>query len=48
MEPRHGDVYLLCSDGLTNMLSDAAILEIVRDTKRDVPAYWAGPGGQAG
>ena len=28
-EPRSGDVYLLCSDGLTDMIDDAFIAQIM-------------------
>jgi PPM family protein phosphatase len=31
-----GDVFLLCSDGLTTMVGDAAILRIVEDNRRDL------------
>lgn len=36
LAPRAGDVYLLCSDGLSNMLSDADMLQIVTAGKRDL------------
>ena len=33
-----GDIYLLCSDGLSGMVSDESILSIVRDNRRDLQA----------
>ena len=30
-KPRNGDIYLLCTDGLTDMVSEAEIAEIVRE-----------------
>ena len=33
-----GDIYLLCSDGLSGMVSDESILKIVRDNRRDLQA----------
>lgn len=33
-----GDIILLCSDGLSNMLGDAEILEIVKDCNDDIEA----------
>lgn len=31
-DPRSGDVYVLCSDGLSGMVEDAEILQLVRDS----------------
>jgi PPM family protein phosphatase len=31
-----GDVFLLCSDGLTDMLNEAAILELVEENRKDI------------
>ena len=36
IEPRPGDVYLLCSDGLSDMLEDAEMLAIVSRNPNDV------------
>jgi PPM family protein phosphatase len=33
VEPRPGDIFLLCSDGLTTMVDDATILELVEDNR---------------
>ena len=38
IEARPGDVFLLCSDGLTSMVGDAAILEAIEDHGRDLDA----------
>jgi serine/threonine protein phosphatase PrpC len=38
VETQPGDIFLLCSDGLSGMVSDTAILNIVRDNRRDLPA----------
>ena len=35
--PKVGDCYILCSDGLSGMISDATIEEVVR-TERDLDA----------
>ncbi len=37
-KPEPGDVYLLCSDGLTDMLKDKDILEIMLDERDDLEA----------
>jgi PPM family protein phosphatase len=36
IEARPGDVFLLCSDGLTSMVGDAAILEAIEEHGRDL------------
>jgi protein phosphatase len=36
--PRAGDVYLLCTDGLTKMIDDAAIAEALRDSAAETTA----------
>jgi PPM family protein phosphatase len=36
LETRPGDIFLLCSDGLSGMVSDQAILKIVRDNRRNL------------
>jgi protein phosphatase len=38
VETEPGDIYLLCSDGLSGMVSDEAILQIVADNRGDLPA----------
>jgi protein phosphatase len=38
IEPRPGDLFLLCSDGLTSMVDDETILELVRDLRGDLDA----------
>jgi PPM family protein phosphatase len=38
VEPQPGDVFLLCSDGLTSMVGDAAILDIVERHRDDLDA----------
>lgn len=38
IEPRPGDVYLLCTDGLTKMVSDAVIRSILLDEKTPAAA----------
>jgi PPM family protein phosphatase len=38
VETQPGDIFLLCSDGLSGMVSDTTILKIVRDNRRDLPA----------
>jgi len=38
VEPRAGDVFLLCSDGLTSMVGDEAILHIVEQHRGDLDA----------
>jgi serine/threonine protein phosphatase PrpC len=36
VQPQEGDVFLLCSDGLTTMVSDAAILDVLEEHSRDL------------
>jgi serine/threonine protein phosphatase PrpC len=38
VDAQPGDIYLLCSDGLSGMVSDKMILSIVRDNRRDLQA----------
>jgi PPM family protein phosphatase len=38
VDTQPGDIYLLCSDGLSGMVSDQTILAIVRDNRRDLQA----------
>jgi PPM family protein phosphatase len=38
VETQPGDIYLLCSDGLSGMVNDQAILKIVQDNRRDLQA----------
>jgi PPM family protein phosphatase len=38
VETQPGDIFLLCSDGLSGMVSDNSILKIVRDNRRDLAA----------
>jgi serine/threonine protein phosphatase PrpC len=38
VEPRPGDVFLLCSDGLTTMVDGAHILEVIEDNRLDLGA----------
>jgi PPM family protein phosphatase len=38
IEARPGDIFLLCSDGLTTMVGDEAILRIVEDRRGDLDA----------
>ncbi len=37
VRPRAEDVFLLCSDGLTDMVDDDAILALVEESRRDLP-----------
>jgi PPM family protein phosphatase len=38
VDARPGDTFLLCSDGLSSMVSDQTILDVVRDHPRDLQA----------
>ena len=38
IEPRVGDLFLICSDGLTDMVGDRAILDVVEERREDLDA----------
>jgi PPM family protein phosphatase len=38
VDARSGDTFLICSDGLSSMISDQAILQVVDDNRRDLRA----------
>jgi PPM family protein phosphatase len=38
VDARPGDIFLLCSDGLSGMVSDMTILDIVRENRGNLPA----------
>ena len=38
IEPREGDLFLICSDGLTDMVADRAILDVIEERRDDLDA----------
>jgi PPM family protein phosphatase len=38
VDARPGDIFLICSDGLSSMVNDRTIRDVVRDHARDLPA----------